>query len=247
MTIRTEAELKSLQAAGRVVARVLDAMQAEVRPGVSTAELDAVAARTMDHFGARSAPQLVYQFPGSTCISVNDEVVHGVPNASPLRLGDVVKLDVTVELGGFMADAARTVVVGDVESEGRRLARCAEAAFQRGLAAARPGERVKEIGRNVDQEVRQRGFTIIRELAGHGIGRTIHEAPTVPNFNDRRARTRLQAGMVLTIEPILSAGADSVYLASDGWTVRTSDRALAAHFEHTIVITEGEPILLTAA
>lgn len=236
-----------MRAAGRVVAAVLDQMEEQVRAGVSTAELDEVAARTLSAHGARSAPRLVYDFPGETCISVNDEVVHGVPGARTLVRGDLVKLDVTVELDGLMADAARTVLVDDGGGAGARLASCAKSAFHRGLEAARAGRRVSEIGRRVEGEVVHRGFAVIRELAGHGIGRTIHEPPSVPNFHDVVSQARLEAGMVLTIEPLISAGSGEVFLAPDGWTIRTADRALAAHYEHTIVITRGRPILLTAA
>ncbi len=250
MTIQREDELESLRAAGRVVALALDAMEAQVRAGITTLELDAVAERVFDRHGARSAPRLVYRFPGQTCISVNDEVVHGIPGARALALGDVVKLDVTVEKNGYMADAARTVVVGagggDGGAGGRRLAACAQAAFRQGLSAARAGNRVGEIGRRVEREVRRAGFRVVRDFAGHGIGRTIHEAPTVPNYDDR-SRVRLEAGMVVTIEPILAAGTGDVVLAADGWTVRTVDGTLAAHFEHTLVVTQDAPIVLTAA
>jgi len=249
MTIRDDRELELLRAAGRVVAEALDAMEAAVQPGISTGELDAIAARVFRARGARSAPRLVYRFPGETCVSVNDEVVHGIPGDRVLRAGDLVKLDVTAEKGGFMADAARTVVVGGGAADGvaGRLARCARVAFERALADAQPGRRVAGIGSRVESVVRSQGFSVIRELAGHGIGRTIHEPPTVPNYDDPGARARLAEGMVLTIEPIISAGGGAIYLAPDGWTVRTQDRALAAHHEHTIVIARRGPILLTAA
>lgn len=246
MTIQREDELEGLRAAGRVVALALDAMQGAVRAGITTRELDAMAERVFDRHGACSAPRLVYDFPGQTCISVNDEVVHGVPGVRRLALGDVVKLDVTVEKNGYMADAARTVVVGAGDAAGRRLAACAQAAFRRGLTAARAGNRVGEIGRRVEREVVRAGFRVVREFAGHGIGRTIHEPPTVPNYDDRSPRL-LEAGMVLTIEPILAAGRGDVVLGADGWTVRTADGALAAHFEHTLVVTADAPIVLTAA
>ncbi len=247
MTIHTDDELQALRRVGRLVADVLRAMEEGVRPGVTTAELDELAGRRLAMAGARSAPRLVYSFPGETCISVNDEVVHGIPKEVPLRAGDVLKLDVTAELGGYMADAARTVIVGDEGGLGARLAGCARAAFRKGLQRARPGNRVREIGGAVEAEVRRRGFSVIRELAGHGIGRTIHEEPSVPNYYARSSRDVLEEGMVLTIEPLISAGSGTVVLDSDGWTVRTRDRSPAAHHEHTLVITRGRPILLTAA
>jgi methionyl aminopeptidase len=245
MTVQREEELEGLKAAGRIVALALDAMQAAVRAGITTAELDAVAGRVFDRYGARSAPQMVYDFPGLTCISVNDEVVHGIPGGRTLAAGDVVKLDVTAEKDGYMADAARTVAVG--AGANPRLGACAEAAFRQGLSAARAGTRVGEIGRRVEREVRRAGFRVVREFAGHGIGRTIHEAPTVPNFDDRSPGPCLEVGMVVTIEPILAAGAGNVVLGADGWTVRTADGSLAAHFEHTLVVTRSAPVILTAA
>lgn len=247
MTIQSKEELLALKAAGRVVALVLDAMEAQVAPGITTGALDSIAARVLTLHGARSAPQLVYRFPAHTCISVNDEVVHGLPGSRALRMGDIVKLDVTVEKNGFMADAARTVVVGAADTVATRLASCTKAAFDRGLAVARAGNRLRRIGREVDLAVRRRGLSVVRELAGHGIGRTIHEPPTVPNFDDTACQGRLEPGMVVTIEPIISAGKGSVYVSSDGWTVRTSDRSLSAHYEHTIVVTRRAPIILTAA
>jgi methionyl aminopeptidase len=247
MTIQSDKELEALRGVGRIVAAVLDRLERAVRPGITTAELDQIAARLLDAHGARSAPRLVYGFPGHTCLSVNDEVVHGVPNSRPLASGDLVKLDVTAEKAGFMADAARTVTVGPADERASALATAAKAAFSRGLAAAKPGNRVGQIGRNVQAEVLRRGFAVIRELSGHGIGRTIHEPPTVPNFDDTHSSERLQLGTVLTIEPIICAGRGRVFTALDGWTVRTADGSLSAHHEHTVVVMRGRPLLLTAA
>ena len=246
LSIQDEQELLSLKAAGRVVRQVLDAMKAEVRPGVTTRRLDDVGARVMKENGARSAPSMVYKFPGATCISLNDEAVHGIPGDRQLKEGDLVKLDVTVEKDGYMADAALTVPVGRVGKQAEQLMICAEQAFQKAMLVARAGFRVFEIGRAVEREVRRSGFTVIRELGGHGIGRTIHEAPHVPNFPDPQARQIMKEGLVITVEPIISSGSGRVVTDKDGWTLRTSDHALSAHFEHTLVITSGPPILLTA-
>ncbi len=246
MSIQEEHELHSLQAAGRVVRQVLDAMKAEVRPAVTTRYLDEIAARVMRENGARSAPSRVYQFPGATCISVNDEAVHGGPGDRALAEGDIVKLDVTVEKDGYMADAAITVPVGRVSPQAERIIACAECAFEKAMLVARAGFRVLEIGRMVEREVRKSGFAVIRELTGHGIGRTIHEPPSVPNYPDPRARQVMKKGLVITVEPIISEGSGRVFLDRDGWTVRTDDHALSAHFEHTLVVTSGAPILLTA-
>src|SRR4051794_23000874 len=166
MTIRDEDELRQLRAVGRVVAAALDAMEAAAREGVTTAELDAIAGEVFARHGARSAPRLVYGFPGHTCISVGDEVVHGIPGGRLLRAGDIVKLDVTAEKDGFMADAARTVAIGEADERSRRLAECARRAFAQGLKAARPGNRVSAIGARVEAAVRAGGFRVVRELAG---------------------------------------------------------------------------------
>jgi methionyl aminopeptidase len=246
MSIQDEQELSSLRAVGRVVRMVLEAMKAEVRPGVTTQYLDDIGARVMRENGARSAPSIVYQFPGASCISLNDEAVHGIPGKRELKEGDLVKLDVTVEKDGFMADAAITVPVGQVSPQAEKLIACAERAFHKAMLVARAGFRVFEIGKIVEREVRKSGFTVVRELGGHGIGRTIHEAPHVPNYPDPSARQIMNDGLVITVEPIISAGSGLVFTDKDGWTVRTGDHALSAHFEHTLVVTSGAPILLTA-
>jgi methionyl aminopeptidase len=250
VSIQDEQELASLKAAGRVVRLVLDAMKAEVRPGVTTRYLDEIGARVMQENGARSAPSMVYKFPGASCISLNDEAVHGIPGDRKLKEGDLVKLDVTVEKDGFMADAAITVPVGRVSSQAEQLIECAERAFHKAMLVARAGFRVFEIGKMVEREVLKSGFAVVRELGGHGIGRTIHEAPHVPNYFSKYADPQthqiMNEGLVITVEPIISAGSGQVFTDTDGWTVRTGDHALSAHFEHTLVITSGAPILLTA-
>jgi methionyl aminopeptidase len=246
MSINGPEELQGLRAAGAVVRRMLDEMQRHVRPGVTTGELDQVGAKVMEQLGARSAPALVYEFPGANCISVNEEAVHGIPGQRELQSGDLVKLDVTIEKDGFMADAAITVPVGEVSEERRRLAECAQRAFQKAMLVARAGYRVSEIGRVVEREVRRSGFSVIRDLAGHGIGRTIHEEPRVPNFPDPSANQILTEGLVITVEPIIAAGSGKSVVARDGWTIRTADRKPSAHYEHTLVITKGQPMLLTA-
>lgn len=246
MSITGPEELEAMRAAGEVVRRVLEAMKREVRPGVTTAQLDEAGARVMREHGAKSAPALVYQFPGNSCISVNDEAVHGVPGDRVVHEGDLVKLDVTVEKDGFMADAAVTIGVGEIAEERKRLIACAERAFAKSMLVARAGFRVSEIGRVVEREVRRSGFSVIRDLGGHGIGRTIHEAPRVPNYPDPEANQILTEGLVITIEPIIAAGSGRAMVAQDGWTVLTADRKPSAHYEHTLVITQGEPMLLTA-
>ncbi len=245
MTIRTDNELDALRAVGRIAAEVLEAMRRAVRPGITTAEIDRVARTVIETRGARSAPELVYKFPAATCISVNDEVVHGVPGLRVLQPGDVVKLDVTVEKDGFMADTACTAIVEPRSALGRRLASCAKQAFEAALAVAKAGQPISRAGRAVEEVVRSQGFSVIRQLCGHGIGRTIHEDPEVPNFFDPNHRGVFEEGMVLTIEPIISAGSGRTRKAGDGWTLKTTDGSLAAHFEHTMAITRGRPVLLT--
>src|SRR5580698_997269 len=247
MSINGPEELAGMRAAGAIVCLMLEAMRGEVRPGISTAELDEVGAGVMRQHGARSAPALVYGFPGVNCISLNDEAVHGIPGKRRLQPGDLVKLDVTVEKDGFMADAAITVPVGEVTEERRNLVACAERAFAKAMLVARAGFRVWEIGRAVEREVRRCGFSVIRELAGHGIGRTIHEAPRVPNYADARDHQILTEGLVITVEPIIAAGSGRTFVAPDKWTIVTVDHRPAAHYEHTLVITKGAPMLLTAA
>jgi methionyl aminopeptidase len=177
---------------------------------------------------------------------VNEEAIHGIPGDRVIREGDLVKLDLVAEKDGFFADAAVTVLVGAVSGQAARLAQCAESAFRLAAKQAVVGNRVYDIGRAVEQETRRYGFSVMRDLCGHGVGRTIHESPQVPNFFDRRHRDRLTEGLVITIEPILAAGSGRGELQRDGWTILTQDGSLAAHYEHTIVVTKGDPLLLTA-
>jgi methionyl aminopeptidase len=248
MSIKSYKDLLALKEVGRIVRLALEAMAASVRAGVTTGELANIGGRIMRENGARSAPRIVYGFPGDVLISLNDEAVHGIPSdARTVNAGDLVKLDVTFEKNGFMADAAMTVPVEPVSEDARQLTACAERAFRKAMEFARANHRVNEIGRAIESEVRGSGFQVIRELGGHGIGHTIHEKPSVPNFDDPAARQRLTAGLVLTIEPIIAMGSGEPRDSGDGWTVKTADGGLSAHYEHTIVITDGAPMLLTAA
>lgn len=246
MTISSREDVAGMCQVGQLVGLAIREMKAAARPGMTTAELDKVGAGFLRRHGARSAPQLAYDFPGFTCLSLNEEVVHGIPGPRRMQPGDVLKIDVTAELGGYMADAAVTVVLPPAAPKARKLRRCAEAAFEKALGAARIGSRVSEIGRAVDAEVRRHGFRVLRDLAGHGVGREIHEPPVVPNYFDWKNLDELQEGMVLAIEPILAAEPARIVTEGDGWTVRTHNRCLAAHYEHTVVITKGKPKVLTA-
>ena len=246
MSIESAEDLAGMELAGKVTRAVLNAMKAAVRPGISTAELDEIGAAVMRAHGGRSAPKLVYNFPGQNCISVNDEIVHGVPGKRLLQAGDVVKLDVTVEVNGYMADACESVAVGSIKQETRRLVDCASQAFRDGLAQVRPGVRAYDIGRAIHKTVTGAGFSVVHDLTGHGIGRTIHEKPTIPNDYDLRCSDVLTEGLVFTIEPIIAMGGPRTVTLKDGWTVRTRDRSLAAHYEHTILVTADGARLLTA-
>jgi methionyl aminopeptidase len=237
-------ELAALQAAGRVVAETLRELARRVRPGVTTGELDRLADEIFERHGARSGPRLDYDFPGTICISVDDEAVHGIPGPRRLREGQLVKLDVTAELDGFYADACRTVPVGRVRPREQRLAAAAQSALRRGLQAATAGANVGAIGAAVQAEVERRGFSVCAELTGHGIGRRIHEEPSVPNV--AWDGPTLTNGLVITVEPIIAAGSGEVHGAVDGWTVLTDDGSPSAHAEHTIVVTDGAPVLVTA-
>jgi methionyl aminopeptidase len=247
MSIRSHAEFEKLRVIGKIVRNALDKPAAAVRPGITTGELDEIGADVLLLHGAESAPPKVYGFPGALCISVNDEAIHGIPGDRVIESGDLVKLDLVAEKDGFYADAAVTIRAGQVSGIADALARCAEKAFYQALGFARAGNRVHQIGRAVDRETRRSGFRVIRELCGHGVGRTIHEPPSIPNYHDPRDRARLTEGLVITIEPIITSGGGQATLQPDRWTIRTTDGSLSAHYEHTIVITKRAPILLTAA
>src|SRR2546422_334314 len=222
MSINSPEQFERLRACGMIVGKALRAMAAEVRAGVTTAELCEIGSRVLAAHGARSSPPMVYGFPGDVCVSVNDEVVHGIPGDRVIQRGDLVKLDLSAEKDGYYTDSAVSIEVAPGNGNARELARCAERAFRQALGVA-------------------------RALGGHGTGLTIHEPPSVPNFADFSAQHKLTEGLVITIEPIIAAGTEDVSLGKDGWTYRTVDGSLSAHYEHTMVITRGEPVLLTAA
>lgn len=246
MTIDSPADLAGLKKIGRIVALAIQRMKENVRPGITTAELDAVGKTALDEFGARSAPQLVYNFPGVTCISVNDEAAHGIPGQRVIQAGDLVNLDVSAELGGYFADAAVTVEVPPVDTRRHNLVHCAQRALQQAIAVARAGQPINGIGRAIEEEALRSGFTTLHDLGGHGVGRGIHEDPhniaCYYNPNDRRM---LFEGTVLTIEPFITTGAQRIFTAPNRWTLKTTDGSLSAQFEHTLVITRGKPVVIT--
>jgi methionyl aminopeptidase len=247
MSIDSPEDLEGLKAAGAVVAATIRACRRAVRPGITTADLDAVAAREFARHGARSGPIITYDFPGAICISVNDEVVHGIPGARRLRDGDLLKIDVTAELNGYFADACVTVPVGRPRPASARLAAASQAALRRGIDVARAGAPRSAIGAAVQAEVEKRGFSVIRELTGHGIGRRLHEQPDVKNWPDPADDEPLTEGLVITIEPMIAAGSAEIAELDDGWTVVTLDGSRSAHFEHTIAIRRDQPALVLTA
>jgi methionyl aminopeptidase len=246
MTVGDQSDIDGLKRVAAAVAEARETMGASVRPGMTTGELDGIGRAVLKKHGARSAPSLAYGFPGTTCISVNDEIAHGIP--SPKRVlqeGDLVNIDVSAELDGYWADTGASFAVGEVSRRASALLHATRQALNDALREARAGQPIRAIGRAVERRARRSGFHVVRDLCGHGVGRHIHEEPSVPNVQTRRNLGTLWEGLVMTIEPFLTTSATSVIEADDGWTLRTPDGSLGAQFEHTLIVTRGEPILLT--
>lgn len=243
--LKSERDLEAMRPACIVANSVLNDIAAFVRPGVTTKQVDEYAAERIRHYGAKSAFLGYRKYPCHTCISVNEEVVHGLANDRVLRFGDIVSVDCGVMHRGFVGDNARTVAVGGCGVAAQRLMDVTEQALYEGIAQAVPGNRVTDISRAIQNYVERNGFGIVREFVGHGVGRTVHEEPQVPNFVDGKCNQKLRPGMTLAIEPMVTAGQPAVKILNDGWTVVTQDGSLSAHFEHTILITEVEPEILT--
>ncbi len=248
-TIKRASEIDRMRAAGQILADILDVLKAEIRPGVTTGELDEIAARMMRDAGAISSFKGYGSnppFPGVICASVNDEVVHGIP--SPRRRladGDLVSIDIGCIVDGWHADCARTWIVGDVPREVRELVDTTRRGMEAGIAAAVAGNRLGDIGHAIETVAHERGYGIVRPFVGHGIGRAMHEEPQVPNYGRPGTGLLIETGMCFAIEPMYNLGGDEVYVDDDGWTVRTADGALSAHFENTIAVTEDGPVVLT--
>jgi methionyl aminopeptidase len=248
MTIDGDDQLEGLRLAGRAVADARDTMLAAVEPGISTGELDVIGRDVLRSHGARSAPQLAVGFPGTTCISINNEAAHGIPSGfRKLAEGDLVNIDVSAELDGYWADTGASAPVGRVDPIARRLVEATRLAQGDAMNAARAGRPIRHIGRAVQRRARQRGFSVITNLCGHGVGASLHEAPSVSSVEDPEDKTVLWEGLVLAIEPFLSTGATYASQADDGWTLCTPDGSLSAQFEHTVVVTNGKPLVLTAS
>ena len=228
-----------------VACAVLDEVSAFIQPGMTTKEIDLFAAARIKSHGAKSAFLGYRKYPCNICISVNEQVVHGLANERRVGFGDIVSLDVGVLFNGYIGDTARTVAVGGCGVLAQKLMDVAEKALHEGIAQAIPGRRVTDISRAIQQSVETNGFSVVREFVGHGVGRSMHEEPQVPNYVDGKANQKLQPGMTLAIEPMVNAGAAPVKVLNDGWTVVTQDGSLSAHFEHTVLVTESEPEILT--
>src|SRR5262245_6029543 len=243
--LRTERDLALMRPACVLAQTVLDEVCEFIQPGVTTRQIDEFTAGRIRHYGAKSAFLGYRNFPCHLCISVNDQVVHGLAGDRRLSFGDIVSLDVGVKFNGFIGDTARTVAVGGCSVLAQRLMDVSEKALYEGIARAQPGYRVADISGAIQNYVESNGFSVVREFVGHGVGRSMHEEPQVPNFVDGKETAKLRPGMTLAIEPMVTAGLPGVKVLNDGWTVVTQDASLSAHFEHTVLITESEPEILT--
>ena len=236
-----------MREAGRLVGEVLTALAAQIAPGVSTGDLDAEAEKRIRYAGALPAFKGYHGYPAAICASINDEVIHGIPSGRRLlQEGDIISIDVGVSLDGYFGDSAITLPVGQVSEEAAALLRVTEESLHKAIALVRPNGRVSDIGHVVQQHVEAYGFSVVREFVGHGIGQKMHEEPQVPNYGEPGRGPRLTEGMVLAIEPMVNAGKPAVKVLADGWTAKTRDGSLSAHFEHTVAVTAGEPWILTA-
>ncbi len=243
--LKSKEDIVAMRAAGEILRRALDKAGEAVRPGVSTRDLDVIIRDSIVADGARPAFKGYHGFPGNACISVNSEVVHGIPGDNILAEGDLVSIDVGVEKNGFHADSCETFPVGQVSEDAERLMQVTRKALAKGIEQARSGSRVGDISNAVQVFVEASGFSVVRELVGHGIGRDLHEEPQVPNFGPAGQGPQLVTGMVIAIEPMVNAGRANVRTLDDDWTVVTADGKLSAHFEHTVAITEQGPEILT--
>jgi methionyl aminopeptidase len=236
-----------MRAAGKLVGQVLTALAAKVAPGVTTADLDAIAEGLIVDAGAIPAFKGYHGYPATICASVNDEVIHGIPSGQRvLNAGDVISIDVGAALGGYYGDSAVTLPVGPVSEDAAKLLRVTEESLYKAIDAVKPGGRISDIGHAVQKHVEAHGFSVVREFVGHGIGQEMHEEPQVPNYGEPGRGPRLAEGMVIAIEPMVNAGKPQVKVLSDGWTAVTRDRSLSAHFEHTVAVTADGPWILTA-
>ena len=242
---KSPAELEKMRAANQLVAQVLEELAAMVAPGISTADLDAAAESKVRAAGAEPAFKGYRGYPATLCASVNEQVVHGIPNRQPMKSGDIISLDMGVKLDGYYGDSAVTVPVGSVSDEVTRLLRVTQEALEAGIAQVKVGGRISDIGHAIQKYVEAQGFSVVREFVGHGIGASLHEEPQIANYGEPGRGPRLAEGMTLAIEPMVNMGKAPVKVLSDGWTAVTKDGSLSAHFEHTVAVTKNGPDVLT--
>ncbi|HVI34501.1 type I methionyl aminopeptidase [Phenylobacterium sp.] len=248
MTIGSEEELEKLKVAGRVVARTLAAMGKALEPGITTRELDQLGRRMLEEAGARSAPELTYSFPGATCISIGPDVAHGIPDDRKVAAGDLINIDVSAEVDGFFADTGASFAVPPTTPKVERLCRDGRRALWSGIRAVRAGGELAAVGRSIQQFADRNGYTLVRNLASHGVGSALHEEPTeIATWHDKSERRRIHDGLVFTIEPFLSLGADWVEETGDGWTLRPPAGQPTVQYEHTLVATPRGPVVVTLA
>jgi len=243
--IKSDRETAIMRQAGRIVATILEMLSRQVRPGMKTKELDVIVARELERLGAKPSFKGYRGFPANLCVSVNDEIVHGIPGERVLDEGDIVSLDLGAIFMGFQSDAAATVGVGEISSQAKQLIQTTEGVLKAGIAAARPGARLGDISAAIQTYAESRGYSVVREYSGHGIGREMHEEPQIPNFGLPASGPVLKKGMTFALEPMVNIGDWHTRLGDDHWTVFTADGSLSAHFEHTIAITDSEAEVLT--
>lgn len=245
--IRTEREINLIAESNKIVSETLDILSENIKPGIKTSDLDKLAEEFIISQGARPAFKGYLGFPATLCISIDDEVVHGIPNGKILKEGQIVSIDCGVEKNGYYGDSARTFAVGKIDSKKQNLLNVTKESLMRGIAAAKEGNYVSDIGHAVQMYVESHGYSVVRELVGHGIGTELHEEPQVPNYGKPKQGHRLQAGMCIAIEPMINAGKKETYTERDGWTVKTKDGSVSAHFEHTIAITKNSAKILSVS
>lgn len=245
ISIRSEREIQAMRKAGRITAQARALAGSMVAPGVTTHEIDTAVRRFIESHGAKPSFLGYAGYPGSACISVNDEVIHGIPGGRKLQEGDIVSIDVGAYIGGFHGDCAATYACGEISSQAQKLIDVTQESFWRGIQMARKGCRISDIGHEIQKYVEENGFSVVRDYVGHGVGAKLHEPPEIRNYGPAGHGPRLVPGMTLAVEPMVNAGGWQVRVLSDGWTVKTLDGSLAAHYENTILITEGDPEILT--
>lgn len=246
MSINSEKDLEGLRKIGKIVARCLQHMQSKIEPGMTTKELDVIGGTFLNLHGARSAPQLTYNFPGFTCISINEEAAHGIPGAKIIKAGDLINIDVSAELGGYFADTGGSSIVPPEKKIHLKICAAAKAALEKAILEARAGAKINRIGHAIESVAVENGLTVIENLGSHGVGRALHEEPSfIAGYYDKRDKRILKENQVITIEPFISSGAHEVFDTGDGWTLATEAGIFTAQYEHTMVITKDKPLIMT--